>query len=95
MAHSRPAANPTGGAGTRRASMQPALHDDLMAQMMAPANLHRAWKRVKANRGAPGVDGMTIDDFPAFAKVHWPNIRRALLDGERVHANRGWSFHGI
>ena len=61
--------------------MQPALHDDLMARMMAPTNLHRAWKRVKANRGAPGVDGMTIDDFPAFAKVHWPNIRRALLDG--------------
>jgi RNA-directed DNA polymerase len=61
--------------------MQPALHDDLMARVMAPVNLRRAWKRVKANRGAPGVDGITIDDFSAFAQAHWPGIRRALLDG--------------
>ncbi len=81
MGHSHPAMNPPGGVGVRRASMQPALHDDWMARVMAPANLRRAWRRVKANRGAPGVDGMTVDDFPAFAQVHWPDIRRALLDG--------------
>jgi RNA-directed DNA polymerase len=52
-----------------------------MARVMAPENLRRAWRRVKANRGAPGVDGLTIDDFPAFAQAHWLDIRRALLDG--------------
>jgi len=77
MGHSHPALNPNGGAGVRRASMQPALHDDLMVRVMEPANLRRAWKRVKANRGAPGVDGVTVDEFPAFAKAHWPAIRRA------------------
>ena len=79
MGHSHPATNPPGGVGVRRVPMQPALHDDLMARVMAPANLRRAWKR--ANRGAPGVDGMTVDDYPAFAREHWPDIRRALLDG--------------
>ena len=81
MEHSHPTMNPSGGAGVRREPMQPALHDDLMVRVMAPANLRRAWTRVKANRGAPGVDGMTIDDFAAFAQEHWPGIRRALLDG--------------
>jgi RNA-directed DNA polymerase len=37
---------------------------------------------VKANRGAPGIDGMPTEAFPAFARVHWPTIRQALLRGE-------------
>jgi len=82
--HSRSAPNPSGGADARRAPLRPALHDDLMARIVAPENVRRAWKRVKANRGAPGVDGMTVDDFPAFAHEHWPAIRRALLEAPRV-----------
>ena len=78
MGHSHPSMNPSGGVGVRREPMQPALHDDLMVRVMAPSNLRRAWRRVKANRGAPGVDGMTIDDFPAFARQHWSDIRRRI-----------------
>lgn len=73
--------NPLGGAASRRRVMQPALHDDLMARVLDPENLQRAWKRVKANRGAPGIDGMRIEDFAEFARSQWAEIRQQLSDG--------------
>ncbi|WP_434150061.1 group II intron reverse transcriptase/maturase [Methylocaldum gracile subsp. desertum] len=73
--------NPTGGVDDRRCVTQPALHDDLMSRVLDPVNLRRAWKRVKANRGAPGMDGMRIEDFPAFARWHWTEIRQQLERG--------------
>jgi len=73
--------NPTGGDALRRGDEQPALHDDLMERVLARENLQRAWKRVKSNKGAPGVDRMAIEDFAEFACSHWPAIRQALCDG--------------
>jgi RNA-directed DNA polymerase len=73
--------NPTGGVGDRRGATQPALHDNLMEAVLSPANLHQAWRRVKSNRGAPGIDGLRIEDFPAHAREHWSAIRQTLSDG--------------
>jgi RNA-directed DNA polymerase len=73
--------NPDGGVANRRGDTQPALHDDVMERILAPANVRSAWKRVKANRGAPGIDGMRIDDFPAYARSHWAEIRSQLSEG--------------
>ena len=81
MTDSHSTMNPTGGAGERRCVTQPALHEDLMEAVLLPANLHRAWRRVKSNRGAPGIDGLRIEDFPAYARTHWPAIRQSLNDG--------------
>ena len=81
MSHSQTLSNPTGEDGLRRGPMQPALHDDMMARVLDPANMRRAWKRVKANRGAPGMDAMRIEDFAAFARSHWAEIRQQLEGG--------------
>jgi RNA-directed DNA polymerase len=65
---------------SRRPVIDPALSDDLMERVLTPENLRQAWRQVKANHGAPGVDGMTIEDFPAFARKHWASIRQAIRD---------------
>ena len=55
--------------------------DALFERVLDSANMALAWKQVKANKGAPGIDGMTIDDFPAFARQHWERIRSQLSEG--------------
>lgn len=81
MGHLQSSPNPTGGERLRRGFMQPALHDDLTERVLDSENMQRAWKRVKANKGAPGIDGMAIEDFTEYAREHWPAIREALRDG--------------
>jgi len=43
--------------------------------------MQRAWRRVKANRGTAGVDGLDIDQTARQLKTEWPRIREALLQG--------------
>jgi len=54
---------------------------NLMEQILSRDNMLTAWKRVKANKGAPGMDGMSVEDFPEFARHHWERIRSALEQG--------------
>ena len=59
----------------------PALTEQLMEEVCDRENLVRAWKRVRRNKGSPGVDGMTIDDARDYLREHWPSIRSHLLEG--------------
>ena len=59
----------------------PSACDRLMEEICERENLKRALKRVKANKGAPGVDGMTVHALPGFLREHWLPIRATLLNG--------------
>ena len=56
-------------------------YPELMTAVLSGDNLRRAWKRVKANRGAPGIDGVTVADYPAWLRAHWTDIRTQLDQG--------------
>jgi RNA-directed DNA polymerase len=70
---------PKGGATMRHESEEPARKEGLLEQVLDPGNMRRAWKQVRANQGAAGSDGMTVKQFPAFARQHWPDIRQSLM----------------
>jgi RNA-directed DNA polymerase len=53
----------------------------LLAQVLDRANLQRALKQVRQNKGAPGIDGMTVDALPEYLRHHWPEIREQLETG--------------
>ena len=54
---------------------------DLLEQILSRENMFLAWKRVKTNKGAAGMDGMSTEAFPEFARQHWERIRSALEKG--------------
>src|SRR6202048_2786751 len=58
-----------------------ALTRGLMERIASSANLNQAYRRVKANRGAPGVDGMTVDDLRPWIASNKDTLLTALLDG--------------
>ena len=51
----------------------------LMEEVLRRENLFRALKRVRSNKGAPGIDGMTVDELGAYLVNEWPRIREELL----------------
>ena len=53
--------------------------DTLMEEVLRRENLFAALKRVKANKGAPGVDGMSVEELPSYLREAWPVIREQLL----------------
>jgi RNA-directed DNA polymerase len=53
----------------------------LMERVVERVNALAALKRVKQNKGSPGVDGMTVDDLPQHLAAHWETIREQLLAG--------------
>lgn len=86
----RPGASGEGGTGPtaceeRQASTalnrERALAGDLMERVCERGNLNRAYKRVKANKGAPGIDGMTVGELYGWLKGHKEELVESLLGG--------------
>ena len=81
----------TGGeapGGGRRVEANSATHgterpgtSGLMDAALTRSNLQAALKRVKQNKGSPGIDGMTVEALSDHLRVHWPSLREQLLTG--------------
>jgi len=53
----------------------------LLNRVLERRNLVRALKQVRRNKGAPGIDGMSVDELPDFLRKYWPKIRQQLIEG--------------
>ena len=53
----------------------------LLEEALERRNLQAALKRVRQNQGSPGIDGMTVDELPAWLRENWPRVREQLLAG--------------
>lgn len=58
----------------------PVEEDQLLERVLEPDNLRRALRQVRRNKGAPGIDRMTVEELGPYLKAHWPRIRASLLD---------------
>lgn len=72
---------PTGDYIAQRDDAKHAFNHNLFEEVFAADNLRRAWKQVRANKGAAGVDGMRIDHFLDWAKSHWQQCEAQLRKG--------------
>jgi RNA-directed DNA polymerase len=55
---------------------------DLMAKVISRHNLQAALKRVRKNKGSPGIDGMTVEQLPDHLQESWPKLREQLICGK-------------
>ena len=65
----------------KRRTESPAISERMMEEVCERENCKQALARVKANKGSPGVDGMTVHKLAGHLRQHWPAIREQLLSG--------------
>ena len=71
----------TESSGVANGTENPASTNRLMEAVCERENLRAALRQVRANKGSPGVDGMTVVGIKKYLKQHWPAIREQLLNG--------------
>src|SRR6266850_1635573 len=75
------AAQETEARAAKASLERPAVAGPSMEAVVERENLKTALAQVKRNKGAAGIDGMSVDDLSAYLKEHWPAIRAQLLEG--------------
>lgn len=71
---------PIGELGARRVADQPLIDLTSVEHIVSKASVAEAWKKVKSNKGAPGVDGISIEKFPKWGRPKWKSIKESLLE---------------
>lgn len=61
--------------------MLPTPTTHLLEEVLSPDNLNKAWKRVRSNKGAPGIDGLAIDNFVAHFRDHGKLLIEEIRQG--------------
>ncbi len=70
---------PSGNDVTQHFSLQPSFSENLFERTLQRENIQAAWKRVRANKGAAGIDGMTIEEFPDWVRSgQWERVTQEL-----------------
>ena len=77
----RPGTERSADPASPEATPHPARVEDLWEVFLSRDNLTRALRRVEVNRGAPGPDGMTVEQLRPHLKTAWPELRKALDAG--------------
>jgi len=72
---------PTGDYSDLRENIKRDLNESLFDAVLSPANLKKAWQRVRANKGAAGVDGIAIEQFLDWSQQHWKQVKTDLGNG--------------
>lgn len=65
----------------QRLDENPALPANLLTQVLSNTNIQRAWKQVRQNKGAPGIDSITIEQFTDWVRPQWHDLKEQLLTG--------------
>ena len=76
--------NPNGGVVYGRGVEEQFSKDQLLERIVSTENIGRAWKRVRSNKGASGIDNITVEDFPLTFRECWPEIRSTILEGTYI-----------
>jgi RNA-directed DNA polymerase len=64
-----------------RVPQSPEVTERLVEGILRTSNLLEAFRRVRANKGSPGIDGMTVDEVQDYYRQNWPSIERELYAG--------------
>ena len=76
--------NPNGGVVYGGAVEEQFPEDQLLERILSTSNVSLAWKRVRANKGAAGIDEIDIEEFPDIFRSKWHEIRSTILEGTYV-----------
>ena len=75
---------PTGDLGAWRVTESSPIDFASVEYIVSNASIAEAWKKVRSNKGAPGVDGISIEQFPKWGRPQWKDIKKRVLEGAYV-----------